>query len=74
MGVFGLLAGVQHNPPAYRHPAAIGLRGLACWLACPACAVISGIAASACLASGTSFEYRVCICGGRRPLTCVAMQ
>jgi hypothetical protein len=33
----------------------------------PACAVISGIAASACLANGTSFEDRVRICGGRRP-------
>ena len=75
MGVFGLLAGVQHNPSqgggrlaqptatAYRR-AGIGFL----WVCtCPACAVISGIAASACLANGTSFEDRVRICGGRRP-------
>ena len=47
----------------------------------PACGVISGIAASACLANGTSFEDRMRICGGRRPacvshavmLTCAAV-
>ena len=65
VGVFGLLAGVQHNPSqGGGRLAGIGFLPLG---TCPACAVISGIAASACLASGTSFEDRVRICGGRRP-------
>jgi len=43
-----------------------------CFVTCHICAEISGVVVSAWFASGTSFEARICICGGARFATCVA--